>query len=243
MDTEKRFEFMLGKAMISGDIDLLKKINEDGQVTEIEIIDFKTDRQNGDGVYDLDYSEQVRLYSYAARFSLGVKPQRATVHHLDTDETDYVDISDGQMEKTRGDMESKIGSILSKDFEALPEDGKCKGCDFRALCSHKGFDVGVGFKPAKHVKRDSPARDDESETDAGTNLGPSVISRGMMTKAARMAKKIHAGGIAPDADGAYRLQSESDSDRSYRLRRRAASAKDSKATATGIRIACPPAPT
>ena len=217
LDTEKRFEFMLGQAMISGDIDLLKKINEDGQVTEIEIIDFKTDRQNGDGVYDLDYSEQVRLYSYAARFSLGAKPQRAAVHHLDTDKIDYVDISDGQMEKTRDDIESKIGNMLSKNFEALPEDGKCNGCDFRALCSHKGFDVGVGFKPAKHVKRDSPARDDESEIDVGTNLGPSVISKGMMTKAARMAKKIHASGIVPDADGAYGLQSESDSDRSYRV--------------------------
>ena len=42
LNTEKRFEFVIGNAMISGDIDLIKKTNENGKITSIEIIDFKT---------------------------------------------------------------------------------------------------------------------------------------------------------------------------------------------------------
>ena len=49
LDTEKRFEFVMGKALVSGDIDLLKKVNDDGDVTEVEIIDFKSDKQKEDG--------------------------------------------------------------------------------------------------------------------------------------------------------------------------------------------------
>ena len=100
LETEKRFEFVMGKALISGDIDLLKRVNEKGEITEVEIIDFKTDKQKNDGRYELDYSEQVRFYSHATRMSLGYRPEKALIHHLDTQEKDYVDISDGKLAET-----------------------------------------------------------------------------------------------------------------------------------------------
>ena len=49
--------------------------------------------------------------------------------------------------------------------------------------------------------------------------------------------------IIPDADGAYRLQSKSDSDRSYRVTATRCQCGDSKATAIGILIVCSPVPT
>ena len=217
LDTEKRFEFVMDKALVSGNIDLLKKINEDGDVTEVEIIDFKTDRQNGDGVYDLDYSEQIQFYSYAARQSLGIHPERAIVHHLDTDKKDYVDISDEKLEKTRKGIESKVDSILESKFKAAPEDDKCNGCDFRALCPHKGFDVGVSFKPISHAKRKEPARTGDSIIGDEGPLGPSIISSRMKTKAANIADAIRAGGIGPDAGGTHMIVSDSDPNRVYRV--------------------------
>ena len=213
LDTEKRFEFVMDKALVSGSIDLLKRINEKGDVTEVEIIDFKADKEGG--VYDPDYAEQIRFYSYAARHSLGIRPAKAMVHHLDTNRKDYVDIGDEKLEKTRKGIESKVDYILDSKFDATPENTMCGVCDFRAICPHKGFDVGVDFQPADHAKRKMPARTDDSIID--TQLGPSIISAGMKNKATKIAAEITAGMIRSDAGGVYLIPSESDPDRTYRV--------------------------
>ena len=211
LDTEKRFEFVMDRALVSGSIDLLKRINEKGDVTEVEIIDFKADKE--DGVYDPNYSEQIRFYSYAARHSLVIRPAKAIVHHLDTNRKDYVDIGDEKLEKTREGIESKVDSILDSKFEATPENTKCGMCDFRAICPHKGFDVGVDFQPVDHAKRKMPARTDGPSHMDG--LGPSIVSAGMKIKAVRIAAEISSGAIKSDAGGAYLIPSESDPGRTY----------------------------
>lgn len=216
LDTEKRFEFVMGKALISGDIDLLKKINDKGMVTEVEIIDFKSDKQKEDGKYDLDYSEQVRFYAYATRLSLGYKPEKAVIHHLDTQQKDYVDISDEKLEETKASIQKKVDRIVSGNFDALPEKSKCEGCDFRPLCSHKDFEVGVNFKPVKSAKKETSMRkDDDIDEDAeslkNTPLKPSVISDNMMKKAQKIAK----GKIKQIADGSFQIPSGSDPTKSY----------------------------
>ena len=216
LETEKRFEFVMGKALISGDIDLLKKVNKNGEITEIEIIDFKTDKQKEDGLYDLDYSEQVRFYSYATKMSLGYKPTRALVHHLDTQVKDYVDISDEKLEETRIDIAKKVDIIVSGSFEALPEESKCVGCDFRALCSHKGFDVGVDFKPAKSAQREISMRkdddfDDEDELQIKSPDKPSIVSDNVMKKAI----KIASGKMKQNTDGSFVIGSGSNPNKSY----------------------------
>lgn len=216
LDTEKRFEFVMDKALISGDIDLLKKINDEGKVTEVEIIDFKSDKQKEDGEYDLDYSEQVRFYAYAARLSLGYKPEKALVHHLDTNKTDEVDISDEKLEETKISIGKKVDRIVSGNFDALPEKNKCEGCDFRPLCSHKDFEVGVNFKPVKSAKHDSSMRKDsdidfESESLKKEPLKPSVISATML----KSAQKIAIGKIKQLSGGSYQITSNSDPNKSY----------------------------
>ena len=216
LDTEKRFEFVMGKALISGDIDLLKKVNDKGEITEVEIIDFKSDKQKDDGKYNLDYSEQVQFYAYATRLSLGYKPQKAMIHHLDNGKKDLVDISDEKLEETKVSIEKKVEQIVSGNFDAHPDRTKCEGCDFRPLCAHKDFEVGVNFKPVKSAKKTTSMRkDDDVDADAESlkniPLKPSVISDGMMRKA----KKIAKGQITKIADGSFQIPSGSDTSKSY----------------------------
>ncbi len=216
LETEKSFEFVLGDALVSGDIDLLKKVNEKGEVTQVEIIDFKSDKQKEDGKYEFDYDEQVQFYAFAARESLGFNPQTALVHHLDTNETTPVDISDEKMVETKARIEKKIAKIVTRNFKALPEKSKCEGCDFRPLCSEKDFKVGVNFKPVKSAKKEASMRnDDDIDVDAESlktaPLTPSVISDNMMKRA----QKIAVGTINKVADGSFQIPSSSDPDKSY----------------------------
>lgn len=221
LQTEKRFEFVMGNALVSGDIDLLKKVNEEGEITEVEIIDFKTDKKDEDGKYALDYSEQVRFYAYATRMSLGYKPEKALIHHLDTHSKDYVDISDAMLEKTKAKVEKKVDKIVSGDFEAMPDDYKCQGCDFRAICSFKGFNVGINFGPVKSVAKDSSPRDEddidkEREAVEIVTSAPPVISENIQKRA----QKLSTGSIVDNGDGSYQITSGSDPTKSYRVTER-----------------------
>ena len=216
LETEKRFEFVMGKALISGDIDLLKRVNEKGEITEVEIIDFKTDKQKNDGRYELDYSEQVRFYSHATRMSLGYRPEKALIHHLDTQEKDYVDISDGKLAETVLNIKNNVGKITSGTFDPSPDYKKCEGCDFRALCPHKEFEVGVDFRPAKSARQDNPMRKDgvadiKSGYPKSSVLKPSVVSPNMMKRA----EKIASGQFTRNGDDSFRIPSSSDPSKSY----------------------------
>ncbi|MCJ7634321.1 PD-(D/E)XK nuclease family protein, partial [Candidatus Bathyarchaeota archaeon] len=48
LETEKKFELTAGDVLITGQIDLLKKLDEKGNVREVEIIDFKTEKDQQD---------------------------------------------------------------------------------------------------------------------------------------------------------------------------------------------------
>jgi len=218
LETEKRFEFVMGKALISGDIDLLKKTNEKGEITEVEIIDFKTDKEKEDGKYELDYSEQVRFYAYATRMSLGYRPEKALIHHLDTQKKDYVDISEKAMDETNARIENKVENIVSRNFDATPDSKKCEGCDFRPICSFKGFNVGVGFEPVRSAKKTGSMRSDDDidnirEELESNPVSPSVVSQSMMKKAEKMMAK----NLKENADGTFQITSSSDASKSYNV--------------------------
>jgi DNA helicase-2/ATP-dependent DNA helicase PcrA len=151
LETEKRFEFVIGNALINGQIDLLKRIDADGNLAAVEIIDFKADRSGdssgGDddkiGLYDTDYQKQLRYYALACIRSLNLHPQKAVIHHLDTGKTDDVDISDGKLEETRMEIENSVRSILDRNFIPKPGKSKCDACDFKLLCPYKAGHSGV----------------------------------------------------------------------------------------------------
>lgn len=216
MGTEQRFEFTLGGTLMSGSIDLLMNTDKKGGDTPgVEIIDFKTDRGDDEN-HKPDHAEQLRFYAYAARESLGHTPERATIHHLHTQTMDYVDVGDESLEAAKSKALQKIGNIAAGRFEATPDQPKCRRCDFRAICHHKGFETGVDFDPVEPYGRaggDSAGRDDRDEARAGAAAPkPSVVSAHM----AKRAKGIVAeGGLEPNDDGSYTVRSSSDPDKSY----------------------------
>lgn len=137
LETEKRFEFVLDDALISGQIDLLKKVDEKGNVTEVEIIDFKTEGK-GQKLYKLDFDKQLRLYSIACMESLGLNPQKAYVHHLDDNTLSNVTISKDELNSTKEEVVGTVNKILTKEFVPTPSES-CKECDYSSICSKKGF--------------------------------------------------------------------------------------------------------
>lgn len=145
LETEKRFEFVVGNALINGQIDLLKRMGESENLAAVEIIDFKADRsgdRNGigdgdEGIYDTDYQKQLRYYTLACINSLNLHPQKALIHHLDSGKVDEVDISSRQLEETKLEIENSVKSILNRDFTPKPDKQKCYVCDYRILCPHK----------------------------------------------------------------------------------------------------------
>lgn len=161
LETEKQFEFLLKDVLLSGSIDLLKQL--DGNTIDTEIIDFKTNRSADDEEYEIDHAEQVRFHAYAALTSLGYKPNKAAVHHLDTQEKEEVDISGQKLETTEKKIIQKVLLMAAGQFKPEPEEYKCGKCDFKALCEHKGFEVGVNFKSARSGKRKNGAAESGDE--------------------------------------------------------------------------------
>lgn len=138
LETEKKFEFVMDEAIISGQIDLLKKTDDSGNVTEVEIIDFKTENQKDDKIYQLDHIKQLRFYAIACLKSLGLSPKKACVHHLDKSfmKKEYVDISPKNLEKTKEQIKEDVNNIIRKKF--VPRPSKiCKNCDYKFLCCKK----------------------------------------------------------------------------------------------------------
>jgi DNA helicase II / ATP-dependent DNA helicase PcrA len=215
LETEKRFEFVFGDSIISGDIDLLKKVNEDGKVMDVEIIDFKTDKQKEDGEYDVDYSDQVRFYAFASRESLGYAPQKAMIHHLDSDTKDEIDISPEAQDRTMQMIDGRVQQILAGNFPPRPEEARCNGCDFRAICPHKNFEVGIDFAPTKSSKKSGKSVTQKIQNDPEEELESTnpVVSERTIKKATELAKKS----VRQNDDGTFDVGSSTNPDKAYRI--------------------------
>jgi len=135
LETEKKFEFVLDDALIAGQIDLLKKIDEEGSVTEVEIIDFKTERN--DSIYTADYERQLRFYAIACLESLGLNPRKAFVHHLDENRKSEVDISPVILGATKDGVAAEVSKILDKKFPPKPSVRVCSDCDYAMICPYR----------------------------------------------------------------------------------------------------------
>lgn len=139
LETEKNFEFVIDEALISGQIDLLKKVDDAGNLTAVEIIDFKTEKK--DGVYEVNHDRQLRFYAIACLKSLGLRPKKAFVHHLDKNEKSEVDISPARLDETRDGIRKDVKRILAKKFTAKPKKHICEECDYRIICPFKKLKI------------------------------------------------------------------------------------------------------
>jgi len=134
LETEKSFEFALDEALISGQIDLIKRLSEDGELEAIEIVDFK---EHDNTEFTTDYRKQLRLYAIASMRALGLNPKRATVHHLDEGTRSEVDISKKVLTAVEKNISNSIQSIMKRVFPKHPTKRKCEFCDWRHFCTKK----------------------------------------------------------------------------------------------------------
>ncbi|MHA1364072.1 MAG: RecB family exonuclease [Candidatus Freyarchaeota archaeon] len=132
LETEKAFEFALGNALISGSIDLIKRLNDKGELESIEIVDFK---EHDDNELATDYKKQLKLYAIASLKALGLNPKKATVHHLDQGNTSEVDISPKELETVEKQVKKQVQDIMNRKFPKNPNKEKCQTCDWTHICT------------------------------------------------------------------------------------------------------------
>jgi len=139
LETEKRFELVYEGALITGMIDLLKKMDEHGKVEEVEVVDFKTEKEMTH-FYETDYTLQLQLYAIACIKALGLSPKKATIHHLDVRTgkgmKEEIDISQPALKKAYTEIGQTIDSIIQKEFP-LKLTSSCQECDWVKICTFK----------------------------------------------------------------------------------------------------------
>lgn len=143
---EQRFEIKADKALITGSIDLLLREDNDGNILEAKVIDFKSmDFPEGElnPFFWINLSLQVQLYAYAADIVLGENAKTGSVHLLKAPSTEEVPnrvnvpISDGAIESAIQNIEWAVNRILEGEFPMRPSNSKCEECDFRKICSQQ----------------------------------------------------------------------------------------------------------
>lgn len=216
LETEKNFEFVLNGALISGQIDLLKRVDENNRVTEVEIIDFKTERK--DGVYSVDHEKQLRFYAIACLDSLGIKPEKAYIHHIDDHTKTYADISPKKLEETKVEISGQVSEILERRFPSKPEKKRCQDCDYAMICPYKEFAIGIASSGNGKVP----------EIEGGPVTVMSSEQSRLGKQAIEKAKRLSNGGVVRVDGNMYKVRSGSDPSKWYVI-------TDMKCTCIGFR--------
>jgi len=133
LETEKPFEMSLGNALISGQIDLLRKKTEKGE--EIIIIDFKTEKEP-DEYRKNKHKDQITLYGLAYSLSFGMKPESLYIHYLDKKGSrTKVEVSEDNINKLVKKIKNTVDYIRGWNFPRKPHStSRCKKCDFKLIC-------------------------------------------------------------------------------------------------------------
>lgn len=132
LETEKPFELILGGALISGNIDLIQKIDlVSHKVKDVSILDFKTEKERLETKPFIRL--QLRLYAMAGDKSLGLNPKSAKIHYLTEGIRQNIDISKEKLDRTQKDITGVIEGIKREQFAACSDD-RCKTCDVRFVC-------------------------------------------------------------------------------------------------------------
>jgi DNA helicase-2/ATP-dependent DNA helicase PcrA len=149
---EARFEIPARDCVISGAIDLLLKENDQGQILEAEVIDFKAIEGGADPELndDLDWTElslQVQLYARAAQEVLGENAQTGSVHLLKDGQRVAVPVDAAAVQAAVDNVQWAVQGILAGDFPARPHPEKCGKCDFARLCPKAAQDFRLNAVP------------------------------------------------------------------------------------------------
>lgn len=155
---EAVFEIPASNCVISGSIDLLLHEDENGNILQAEIIDFKTmegGEQPAENV-ELDWTElalQVQLYARAADQVLGQNARTGSIHLLKDNQRVEVPITQEAVVAALTNIEWAVTGILYSDFPRRPHPTKCARCDFRTICPQtpEEFSVPTPVPPELHL--------------------------------------------------------------------------------------------
>jgi DNA helicase-2/ATP-dependent DNA helicase PcrA len=157
-EVEARFEIPARDSVISGAIDLLLHEDENGNVLDAEVIDFKA-IEGGEAPEentDLDWTElslQVQLYAKAAQEVLDENARTGSVHLLKDDQRVEVPINNEAVQAAINNIEWAVQGILSGDYPMRPHEDKCSNCDFNPICPKiaQNFNFTVEPPPRIHT--------------------------------------------------------------------------------------------
>jgi DNA helicase-2/ATP-dependent DNA helicase PcrA len=149
---EVRFEVPAAQAVITGSIDLLLRYDQQENIVDAWVVDFKTMEggPNPEDNEELDWTEmslQVQLYAKAAREVLGENARTGAVHLLKDGQRVQVPVGDDAVEAAIRNVEWAVDRILDTDFPMRPHPDKCEKCDFQALCPQVPEDFNVDTTP------------------------------------------------------------------------------------------------
>jgi DNA helicase II / ATP-dependent DNA helicase PcrA len=161
---EVRFEIPVTQAVITGSIDLLLRYDQQDNIVDAWVVDFKTMEGGPDPTdnEELDWTEmslQVQLYAKAAREVLGENARTGAVHLLKDGQRVEVPVDDAAVEAAVGNVEWTVGRILNSDFPMRPHPDKCEKCDFQALCAQRAEPFQIDTLPPEiHLPAPLPPR-------------------------------------------------------------------------------------
>lgn len=136
---EARFEIPVENAVIDGSIDLMLKEDDQGNILDARVIDFKAmeggdDPEENEALNWTELALQVQLYAKAATEVLGENAKTGAVHLLKDNQRVDVPVTDQAIDAAIKNVEWAVDRIIAGDFPMRPEADKCAACDFRALC-------------------------------------------------------------------------------------------------------------
>ena len=149
---EATFEIPASDCVITGAIDLLLREDQNGQILDAAIVDFKAMEGGDDPAQneELDWTElamQVQLYARAADQVLGQNARTGSVHLLKDNQRVEVPITQEAVDAALANIEWAVQGILSADFPMRPHADKCANCDFVMICPRVAESFASGSAP------------------------------------------------------------------------------------------------
>jgi DNA helicase-2/ATP-dependent DNA helicase PcrA len=131
---EQRFSFMLGRDRVVGRWDRV-----DQEAGKAEVIDYKSTAvtEGSEKPQQLANQDlQLRLYALAHERMYGTRPERATLHFLETGARGTIEPSDADMSVVKTLVTTTAAKIRAREFGAAPAKGvkTCLECAYHQIC-------------------------------------------------------------------------------------------------------------
>jgi DNA helicase II / ATP-dependent DNA helicase PcrA len=160
---EVTFEIPIANAVIAGAIDLLLEVDEENQIVDATVIDFKAMEGGEDAAANeelewTDLSLQVQLYAKAAREILGENAETGAVHLLKDNQRVEVPVTAEALQAAIQNVEWAVERVLASDFPMRPHQEKCGDCDFQMICPKRPEQFRTTAMPPEIQTPDGPKR-------------------------------------------------------------------------------------